>query len=105
MKKVKNGMSYRKNGWLYISIHGKPKERGYAYGYLCAKDFIEIQNMLKFLMMEAYGSEWDYFVKEISRDFKDFTKSKFKEFYDEMVGIAEGLNDAGCKTSIDEIIT
>ena len=104
MKKVKNGMSYRKNGWLYISVHGKPKERGYAYGYLCAKDFIEIQNMLKFLMMEAYGSEWDYFVKEISRDFKNFTKTKFKEFYDEMVGIAEGLNDAGCKTSIDEII-
>ena len=41
--KIKNGMSYGKNGWKYISISGKPRERGYAYGYLCAKEFKEIQ--------------------------------------------------------------
>ena len=52
--RVKNGISYEKNGWKYISIKGKPKERGYAYGYLCAKEFKEIQTTLKFLMMEAY---------------------------------------------------
>jgi hypothetical protein len=102
--KVKNGMSYEKNGWKYISIHGKPKERGYAYGYLCAKDFKEIQNMLKFLMMESYGKEWDFFIKEISNDFKEMTKRDFHEFYEEMEGITEGLNAAGTKTTIDEII-
>jgi hypothetical protein len=56
--KIKNGASYNKNGWKYISIKGNPKERGYAYGYLCAKDFKEIQNTLIFLMLEAYGYEW-----------------------------------------------
>ena len=25
---VKNGMTYEKNGWKYISIKGNPKERG-----------------------------------------------------------------------------
>ncbi len=104
VKKIKNGMSYESNGWKYISIHGKPKERGYAYGHFCANDFKEIQNMLKFLMMEAYGQEWTYFVSEISKGFKELTEQNFNEFYEEMVGITEGLNAGGCKTTIDEII-
>lgn len=102
--KIKNGISYQINGWKYISIYGKPKERGYAYGYLCAKDFKEIQNTLKFLMMEAYGKDWEFFIKEVSNDFKDMTKKDFPELYEEMEGITEGLNAAGTKTYIDEII-
>jgi hypothetical protein len=103
-KKIKNGMSYEKNGWKYISIYGKPKERGYAHGYLCAEDFKEIQNLLKFLMMEAYGHEWDFFIQKVSEGFKDMTEKDFPEIYEEMVGITEGLNAAGTKTNIDEII-
>ena len=104
IKKIKNGMTYEKNGWKYISIYGKPKERGYAYGYLCAEHFKEIQKMLAFLMMEAYGQEWQYFIDEISNGFKDMTEKDFPELYEEMEGIASGLNAAGCKTNIDEII-
>lgn len=78
--KIKNGISYDSNGWKYISIYGKPKERGYAYGYLCAKDFKEIQTMLKFLMMEAYGETWESFIERVSHDFKDMTKKIFLKF-------------------------
>jgi hypothetical protein len=102
--KIKNGLSFEKNGWKYISIKGKPKERGYAYGFLCASDFKEIQTMLKFLMMESYGFEWDYFIKEISNDFKELTKKDFNEFYEEMEGIVDGCNANGTKTNIDEMI-
>jgi hypothetical protein len=102
--KIKNGISYDKNGWKYISIHGNPKERGYAYGYLCANEFKEIQKMLHFLMVEAFGLEWEYFIEKVNDDFKEMTKQDFKEFYEEMEGIAEGCNKGGCKTTIDEII-
>jgi hypothetical protein len=102
--KIKNGLSYEKNGWKYVSIKGKPKERGYAYGFLCAKNFKEIQKTLKFLMLESYGMEWEFFIKEISLDFKELTERDFKEFYEEMEGISEGCNANGCKTTIDEII-
>lgn len=102
--KIKNGISYKKNGWTYISIKGKPKERGYAYGYFCANDFKEIQKTLTFLIMESYGVEWNYFIKEIANDFKEMTKRDFNEFYEEMEGIADGCNANGCKTSVDEII-
>jgi hypothetical protein len=101
---IKNGFSYEKSGWKYVSIKGAPKERGFAYGYICANDFKLIQKTLKFLMVESYGMEWDYFIKEVSDDFKKMTKSDFKEFYDEMDGIAEGCNANGCKTTVDEII-
>lgn len=104
-QKIKNGFSYQENGWKYISIKGKPKERGYAYGYLCAKEFKEIQNTMAFLMMEAYGKTWDFFIEQVSAGFTKMTQDDFPEFYEEMEGIADGCNANGCKTSIDEIIT
>ena len=66
---IKNGLMYEKDGWKYISVKGEPKERGYAYGYLCAKEFKEIQNMLNFFMYESYGKKWEYFIEEINIGF------------------------------------
>jgi hypothetical protein len=103
-KNEKNGYTYTKNGWKYICIKGKPKERGYAYGFKCAKDFAEIQKMLKFFMYESYGREWNNFIKIINEDFKEMTKNDFNELYEEMEGIAEGCNANGCTTTVDEII-
>lgn len=102
--KIKNGMSYEKNGWTYISISGSPKERGYAYGYLCAKQFKEIQRMLDFSIPETYGDSWNFFIQKVNADFKDITQSDFPEFYEEMLGITEGCCANGTKTTIDEII-
>ena len=104
IERVKNGLSYQQNGWKYISIKGKPKERGYAYGFLCAKEFTEIQKTIKFFIMESFGQTWEFFIEKINNDFKQMTKDKFLEFYEEMEGIADGCNANGCKTSLDEII-
>ena len=103
-KKIKNGISYEKNGWTYISIKGNPKERGYAYGYLCATIFKEIQKTLAFYMMESYGQTWEYFIKKVSDDFTKMTETDFPELYEEMEGISAGCNANNCKTTIDEII-
>jgi hypothetical protein len=102
--KVKNGFTYNKNGWKYVSISGKPKERGYAYGYLCAAEFKEIQKMLNYVMSESYGMDWEWFIDAINKDFKEMTKRDFPEFYEEMEGIAEGCTANDCKTSLDEIL-
>ena len=40
-------------------------------------------------MMEQYGMEWDYFIKEVSDDFKEMTIKDFNEFYEEMEGITD----------------
>ena len=102
--KIKNGRSYKKNGWLYISVTGNPKERGFAYGYYCANDFKEIQKMLNYYIFESYGHTWKYLAEKINDDFKTMTKVQYLELYEEMEGIAEGCVAGGCQTTIDEII-
>lgn len=92
------------NGWHYIHIYGSPIERGYAYGYFCAKEFNEIKNMLKYYILETYGYSWNYFIEWICQSFKEMTKTKFPELYQEMQGIVKGCQAKGCNTTIDEMI-
>jgi len=101
---MKNGIAYDMNGWKYIFVYGTPRERGYAYGFLCANDFKEIQKMLQYNMFQTYAETWEWFIIHINKSIKEKTKKKFPEYYEEMLGICEGLNKAGTKTTIDEII-
>jgi hypothetical protein len=50
IQKIKNGIRYDLNGWTYISIKGSPKERGFAYGKLIAKDMKEVRRILDFII-------------------------------------------------------
>ena len=104
MKKIKNGVSYEKNGWIYISVKGNPKERGYAYGYLIAKEMKKVQEMLNFIIFNDYGREWQYFIDAGEKLLKQKIMDIYPEFYEEMVGITEGINAGGTKTDINEII-
>ena len=60
--RVKNGLRYDMNGWVYISIHGKPFERGLAYGKLIAKDMKTIMNTIRYIIYNDYGVEWNFFI-------------------------------------------
>jgi hypothetical protein len=102
--KIKNGISYEKNGWVYLSVRGNPMERGYAMGYLCAKEFKEIQKMLSFFILESYGETWADMIRKVNEDIKSIVESEFPELYEEMQGISDGCNAGGTETTIDEII-
>jgi hypothetical protein len=102
--KLKNGFSYEKNGWNYISVKGSPKERGYAYGYLSAKEFKKIQDMLRFSAYNDFGETWDFFIEACKTELKDNIVKHFPELYEEIEGSAAGCNAAGTKTSVDEIL-
>ena len=106
LNKIEHGMSYELNGWTYISIHGSPAKRGYAYGYLCADLFTEIKKMLTFVVYDTTGQTWEHMIVEINKSIKLKTQLEFPEFYEEMEGIAEGYNSAhkAEKTTLDEII-
>ena len=104
MKRVKNGFSYEKNGWTYISIKGTPSERGYAHGYLIADKFKRIQEMMKFMCVSEYGETWEYFIEAGRVNLKPTIMQSFREYYDEMNGIAEGCCAGGTKTTLDEIL-
>ena len=102
--KIKNGICYEKNGWMYISVSGSPKDRGYAYGYYCAKEFKKIQEMLKFTCYNDFGETWEFFIEASNKHFKEKIIKHFPEFYEEIEGIAAGCNAGGTKTTTDEIL-
>lgn len=91
-KKTKNGIRYEKNGWIYISIKGKPFERGLAYGTLIRDDMIRVKEILDFIVYNDYGVKWDYFVDICEKYYLDKIKDSFPEFYEEMSGFAKGAN-------------
>lgn len=102
--KLPNGISYEKHGWQYISIEGKPRERGHALGVFSAKPFKEIQTMLRYIVYEDTGREWDYFIQASNQYIKPTIQEHFPELLEEMEGMAEGCRDAGVQTDVDEII-
>ena len=104
IKKVKNGISYEMNGWIYVSIKGKPRERGYAYGKLIADEMKKVQKIQEFITYFDYGLKWSFFVDAASKHFTPKIKEHFPEFYEEMVGFSEGCTAGGTKMSIDEIV-
>jgi hypothetical protein len=107
MSLPKHGSMRTENGWTYVYIHGTPKERGYAHGYFAAKDFKEVQEMMKFNVLEETGQTWEFFIENSKTLYNDLIKDSFPEFYEEMEGIAEGVNantEVGATTTLDEII-
>ena len=104
MKKVKNGISYEMNGWIYVSIKGKPRERGYAYGRLVADEMKRVKKIQEFITYNDYGVKWQFFIEAAAKYFKPKIMEHFPEFYEEMVGFSEGCSAAGTKMSIDEVI-
>jgi len=90
--KVKNGIRYDLNGWSYVSVKGTPKERGYAYGKLIETDMKEVKRILNFIIYNDYGVKWDFFIDAAKKYFSVKIQDMFPEFYEEMVGFAEGAN-------------
>jgi hypothetical protein len=104
INRVKNGISYEMNGWLYVSIKGEPKERGYAYGKLIYKEMKKVKEILNFVIYNDYGVKWDFFIQAAAKYYKPKIQEQFPEFYEEMLGFSEGCSAAGTKMSVDEVV-
>ena len=101
---IKNGIRSEKNGWIYISVKGAPYEIGYAHGYLVASELTDIFKMLKFVMYQDYGYTYDFFSDYIGELYGRSVKNNHPELWEEMTGITDGANAAGCKVSMNDII-
>ena len=104
VKKVKNGIAYDMNGWIYVSIKGGARERGYAYGKLVADEMKDVKKMLDFTTYFDLGVKWDFFITACTKYFKPKIMEKFPEFYEEMVGFSEGCTAGGTPMSVDEVV-
>jgi len=97
--KIKNGLRYDMNGWVYVSIKGKPFERGFAYGKLIKNDMKKVKEILDFIIYNDYGVKWQFFVDCCKKYYSPKIKEQFREFYDEMSGFAKGAD-----WPVDEVV-
>jgi hypothetical protein len=92
---------HEKNGWIYLHIEGKPKERGFQHGYLLAKEIKESIRVLSEVWYYQSALDWDWLVQKAGIMFTPKVES---ENIAEIDGIVEGMKAAGVKTSRDEIV-
>jgi hypothetical protein len=90
--RIKNGIRYEKNGWIYVSIKGNPYERGYAYGKLVKNDMVNVKNIIEYVIYNDFGIHWNFFIDAAKNYFTPKIKKFFPEFYDEMLGFSKGSN-------------
>jgi hypothetical protein len=104
--KIKNGSKYTLNGWNYISISGKPYERGVAHGILLSNEIIQAIKTLEFNLYETHGINFAFFINIGKFFFRKPTEENYPELFDEMRGITDGVNKSNKtdKLTIDEII-
>lgn len=95
----KNGSKHYNNGWIYITIKGKPYQRGLMHGKLLKQELKEITKMLEFNCLQNYGYSYINLKHLIYDVFSPQIKQNFFEFYQEMEGIAKGS-----QTSIEDIV-
>jgi hypothetical protein len=81
----------KKNGFIYITLKGTPQERGYSHGYLLADRIVEYFRAFAFFTWTEYGRDARFFIEMLNDFFMPIVKSQYKEFYDEMQGIAMGV--------------
>ena len=103
--RIKNGLRYEKNGWIYLSIRGGAHERGYAHGYLVVNELREAFKTLDFTFYEGYGYKREMFSEITAELFRPQMQGNYPELYEELVGIHAGAVAAGYKElTLDDII-
>ncbi len=92
---------HEKNGWIYLHIEGKPKERGFQHGYLLAKDITEGIRIQRKVWEYESAMEWSWIV---ARSTELFAAKIDSENLEEINGITEGLTAAGSAITKEEVI-
>ena len=104
IQRIKNGSRREENGWIRVTTHGKPYDRGYANGYLLAPEIKEVFRMLEFNFMDSYGLSREFFADVIPVLFGDTLRNNYNEFFEEMQGITAGAKARGVRVTLNDII-
>lgn len=92
---------FDRNGWKYLHLEGKPKERGFQHGYLMAAEIRENLRLLSARWQHQTAMEWVWYVKKAG---EILTPRVDEENKAEIDGMVEGLHAAGVVASRDELV-
>lgn len=86
-------------GWRKIRIYGDPYERGYAHGYLLARELSDSKRILSFSIREFLKMDVQEYMQRCKNEIAPIVKTKYPEFYKEICGISAGARSAGVSVS------
>ncbi len=89
---IKKAQTYEQDGWIYLSVEGKPFERGFQNGYLLAKHIDESIEIIAYYLEKTTEKKWDFYYKAAKEMFWPKMDEEYKE---EIKGIVAGLKKAG----------
>lgn len=78
------------NGWLLVEIEGAPRERGYSYGKLLAREILESIMRYRIYVEKTYSLNWRFF-RDVAK--KLYSPKIPEELADEIEGIVEGARE------------
>lgn len=92
LQPIQVGKAFRedRNGWIYAHLEGKPRDIGYQYGFLLAKEIDDAHKALKGTSLG--GRTWAWYRTETK---KLFWEKLDPEYQQELQGMAEGLHAKG----------
>lgn len=94
----------RKNGWVIATIHGNARERGFAHGALLHKELKRVLACFPFLVKTDFHTTLDEYTQRCKRMIRPILETKYREYYEEMVGICLGAKSKGVGLTIDALI-
>ena len=90
---TENGKRIEERGFIYISVKGKPYDRGRAHGFLLADRIVKFARTYAFFLWSEYGRDITFFNKMVKDLFGPIISEQYKEYQLEMEGIAKGVAD------------
>ena len=102
VKGAVDGFKARANGWLLVKVGGSPRERGYAYGYMLAREMLEAVMRFRLYAEKVYGLGWSFF-REAAE--KLYAPKLPEELVEEMEGMVEGAGKRRVMLDFMDLVT
>ena len=98
---MKNASRFEEGRWVYVHLEGTPRQIGYQHGYLLAPEIQDAFQAVSFYDAHRTKRDWNFF-RNTARDI--LWPHIEPEYREELNGIAEGLQAAGAKLDIYDIV-
>lgn len=92
------------DGWKVVHVAGTPQERGFTHGFLLHQDLATILEKFPFIVDEELDYSYKKYLKTCHRVILPILKTRYPEFYQEIVAISEGAQQAGVTISVDVLV-
>ena len=95
------GYRFERGGWTYVHLEGTPAEMGYQHGRLLSAEILDLVGVLKVETEHSTHRNWGFY-REAAR--KQLWPHIEAEYQQELEGIAEGIQSAGVKLDVWDIV-